>query len=293
MSQTDAAEFEFDQATAVRLVEREGTRSTLAFEVDAGFTVGPKPNGGYLLAVAARAASEALAGAGSAHRHALAATAHYLWAPDPGPATVEVDVLRTGRGASQVRAELWQGDRRCVDTTLTMGTLPTTADPAVWSGLVAPTLPPIDECIRIPASREGAPFTVPIMDRSALHMDPATMTWALGQPEGRGELRGWLAFADGRPVDALGLLFFLDAFPPATFDIARSGWVPTLSLTAYLRCLPAPGPLRVTQRAQVIADGRVDEVCEVWDQADRLVAQATQLAAIRFEDDTPITPFPG
>src|SRR4051794_1413602 len=96
---------EFDAATAVRPVGD----GTFDFDVDAGFTVGPKPNGGYLLAAIARATALALADAGSAHGDVLAATAHYLWAPDPGPASITVDVLRTGRGASQAKATLTQG----------------------------------------------------------------------------------------------------------------------------------------------------------------------------------------
>src|SRR6478736_1158695 len=121
MGNTAALLHEFDIATAVPPGDTTGTYE---FDVDAGFTVGPKPNGGYLLAGVARAAGEALGAAGSTHRDALAATAHYLGAPDPGPATIEVDVLRTGRGASQVRATMRQDERRCVDVTLTMGTLP-------------------------------------------------------------------------------------------------------------------------------------------------------------------------
>ena len=38
------------------------------------------------------------------------------------------------------------------------------------------------------------------------------------------------------------------------------------------------------QQAQVVDGGRFDEVCEVWDASDRLVAQATQLAAIRIPE---------
>ena len=281
---------EFDLATAVRPT---GAPGTYAIDVDPGFTVGPKPNGGYLLATAARAVGEALAAADSGHRDALAATAHYLWAPDPGPAEVGVEVLRTGRGASQARAVIVQGDRRCVDITCTMGTLPVDeAAPAAWSALAPPPLAPIEECFLIPSEPPGAQFKVSIADRHALRLDPATLQWAGGTPSGRGELRGWIEFADGRPVDALSLLYFLDALPPATFDIARSGWVPTLSLTTYVRAVPAPGPLRITQRAQVVADGRVDEVCEIWDASGRLVANGTQLAAIRFEPGTEVTPFP-
>jgi len=61
-----------------------------------------------------------------------------------------------------------------------------------------------------------------------------------------------------------------------------SGWVPTLELTAYIRALPAPGPLRIQQRAQLIDAQKVDEVCLVWDSTGRLAAQATQLAGIRL-----------
>jgi acyl-coenzyme A thioesterase PaaI-like protein len=273
-------EFEFDRATAARPCPDH-----LRFDVDVdpGWTVGPKPNGGYLLAVAARAAGDALASAGTQHRDPLAATAHYLHAPDPGPATVEVEVLRAGRAASQVRAAIHQDGRRCVDTTLTMGSLPTEPGPPWWSGPEPLRLAPYDECPRSPAHREGMPFTVPMMDRADVRLDPSCLGFTKGAPDGSGELRGWVSFADGRPTDPLGLLFFLDVFPPATFNLSPSGWVPTLSLTTYVRARPAPGPLRVSQRAQVVADDRVDEVCEIWDATDRLVAQATQLAGIRFE----------
>lgn len=276
-------EFEFDQATAVT-AEGDGR---YAATVDAGWTVGPKPNGGYLLAVAARAAGHALAATGIEHPDPLAATTHFLRAPDPGPADVQVEVLRPGRSASQVRAVLSQAGKACVDATFTLGELPDPATDPWWSGLDPVTLPPIEDCVRVPSSREGAPFTVSIMDRSDLRLDPACLGFARGAPSGAGELRGWISFADGRPIDPLGLLFFVDAFPPATFDLVASGWVPTLSLTAYVRNRPVPGPLRVRMAAQVLGDGRVDEVCEVWDAADRLVAQATQLAAIRFDPDTP------
>ena len=287
---TATALHEFDVATAVRAAATPGTYD---IDVDTGFTVGPKPNGGYLLAIVGRATAMALADAGSAHQDVLAATAHYLWAPDPGPATIEVEVLRTGRSASQARATLSQGDRRCVDVTLTVGALPTNDGTPTWSALPPVDVAPIEQCVRVPPNPPGGAFTVSIMERSDLRLDPSVLSFGGGTPSGRGELKGWISFADGRPVDPLSLLFFLDALPPATFEIAQSGWVPTLSLTAYLRAAPAPGPLRVRMRAQHIADGRVDEVCELWDSRGVLVAQATQLAGIRFDPDHPVVPSPG
>jgi len=275
------APYEFDIATAVRPCA-DGT--TFDMDVHPGWTVGPKPNGGYLLAAAARAAGEALGVAGSLHRDPLASTAHFLWAPDPGPAEVTTQILRAGRSASQVRTLIVQGDRACVDATFTLGTLPAEPPAPWWSNREPFDLPPIDECVKLPAARDGAPFVVSIMDRSDLRLDPEVIGFASGNPSGKAELRGWISFADNRPVDALGLLFFTDAFPPATFELAEAGWVPTLSLSVYVRAVPVPGPLRVSQIAQLVDGGRFDEVCEVWDASDRLVAQATQLAAIRIPE---------
>lgn len=281
---------EFDVATAVRPGARAGTYDV---DIDAGFTVGPKPNGGYLLACIARAADTALTERGSAHHHALAATAHYLGAPDPAKAEIEVEVLREGRSASQVRATMSQDGRPCVDVTLTMGNLPEAGTEPVWSSVVPFEVAPRDQCIRVPAEPPGNKFKVSIMERSDLRLDPSVLSFATGKPSGRGELKGWISFGDDRPIDPLALLFFLDALPPATFEISLSGWVPTLSLTTYLRAVPAPGPLQVRMVAQQVSGGRVDEVCELWDSTGTLVGQATQLAAIRFDDPDSIAAFPG
>jgi hypothetical protein len=97
-----------------------------------------------------------------------------------------------------------------------------------------------------------------------------------------GELRGWARISP-EPPDPYAVLVALDCLPPATFDLGLTGsWVPTLELTAYLRSLPADGPLRVRQRARLIADGRVDEECDVWDADGVLVGSAHQLAALRL-----------
>lgn len=272
---------ELDLATAVR-ARPDGT--TFDVSVDEGFTVGGKPNGGYLLALAGRAAGEALVSAGSTHRDPLAATVHYLGAPDPGPATVEVTVLRAGRSASQVRVTLVSDGRACVEAAFTMGVLPGPGTQPWWSGRPPVAVAPREACTRLPARREGAPFEVRIMDRVDLRLDPACLGFAAGRPSGRAELNGWVSLPDEDVVSPLALLFLLDALPPATFDLAATGWVPTLSLTAYVRARPVPGPLVVSQRALAVDDGRVDEVCELWDARGRLVGQATQLAAIRIPE---------
>src|SRR5699024_10266524 len=115
-------------------------------DVDSGWTVGPKPNGGYLLAAAARAAAHALAEAGAEHRDPLSSTANYLAAPDAGPAEIQTDVMRIGRSASQVRTTIVQKDIPCVHATFTMGTLDSDVAAPWWSNQSPFDLPPIDEC---------------------------------------------------------------------------------------------------------------------------------------------------
>jgi acyl-coenzyme A thioesterase PaaI-like protein len=244
-------------------------------EVDGRWTIGGKPNGGYLLAIMARAA---LVESGFADP--LAASAHYLAPPDPGPAGLQAEVLRTGRSAGQVRVRLAQGDRPCVEALFTVGRLDPEAEP-FWAGGLPALVPAEDEPVPL-RGRSPAGLEVALMDEVALVLDRSTAGFTLGKPAGRGELWGSLALAVESGFDPVSLLFAVDALPPATFDLEPAGWVPTLELTAYLRAVPADGPVRVLQKAQLVDGRRVDEACFVWDRTGRLVAQATQLAAIRL-----------
>ncbi|HVV23404.1 MAG TPA: thioesterase family protein [Pseudonocardiaceae bacterium] len=245
--------------------------------IDERWTIAGRPNGGYLLALVGRAATEA-----GGHRHVLAASAHYLRSPDPGPAVVEIVPLRTGRGTSQVRGRLVQGDAVCVEALLTLGTV-RGEDTVFWqNGLPDPDLTDPDAGVRIPATTPGG-MPAAVMDEVSLSLDPASFRAFAEGPSGRGELWGWLALPKDEPFGPVALLYAVDSFPPATFDVAQeSGWVPTLELTAYVRALPAPGPVRILHKARLIDDRRVDEACFVWDVKGRLVAQSTQLAAIRL-----------
>lgn len=261
--------------SAVSRIDRTDT-GRYEMSVSPGWTIGGKPNGGYLLATLARAATDA-----SPHDHVLAASAHYLHAPDPGPATIETETLRTGRSASQVRTRLTQDGKPCVEALMTIGTLDADTKPYWTEGLPTPEVRDRASAIRLPSTTPTG-LTVTIMDHVDLRIDREDVSFGVGKPTGAGELNGWLELPDGENFDPLSLLFAVDSFPPATLDIELTGWVPTLELTAYVRALPAPGPVRVQQKARLIDAQKVDEACFVWDSTGRLVAQATQLAAIRL-----------
>ncbi len=245
-------------------------------QVSPEWTIGGKPNGGYLLAIIGRAAIEV-----GPHPHVIAASAHYLAPPAHGPVTIEVLALRTGRSASQFRVRMQQDDRVCVEALLTTSTLASGSAPFWDAGLPTPPATALADCIRLPGVTPTG-LRVAIMDIVEIRIDPADLGFARGAPSGRGVLNGWLSLPGDEPFDTASLLYAVDAFPPATLEISPTGWVPTLELTGYVRALPAPGPVRVQQRAQLIDDGRVDEACFVWDSTGRLVAQATQLAGIRL-----------
>jgi acyl-coenzyme A thioesterase PaaI-like protein len=99
-------------------------------EVHPDWTLGGKPNGGYLLAMLGRAAEAA-----GPHPYVIAASAHYLRSPEPGMVSVEAEVLRAGRGASQVRARMVQRNQACIEAHRLRPPITTfTPTPPTWTG---------------------------------------------------------------------------------------------------------------------------------------------------------------
>jgi hypothetical protein len=273
----------FEDATTVH-----GGEGFYTAELDPMWTVGGRPHGGYLLAVMARAAIAAdSSGEEVTHPHPLAASALYLSSPEVGPATVTIEVLRRGRLASQVRAQLRQGDRVQVDAQFTLGRLNPDPTP-YWSKVEPPEVAPFEQCRRGSTDPRGTGMHVAMLHLVDQRLDMSSLgKHDRSDPnpyrEGSGEIRGWVAFNDGTAFDPISLLYVADSFPPATFTIGTLGWVPTMSLTAYIRALPAPGPLRLRQRVGLLAGEVADQVCEVWDATGQIVAQASQLDAVRLD----------
>ncbi|MBV8461946.1 MAG: thioesterase family protein [Acidimicrobiales bacterium] len=245
-------------------------------DVDPEWTIMGKPNGGYLLAMLGHAAV-----AVGDHPHVVAASAHYVSSPDPGPVTLETELLRSGRSASQVRARLVQDGTTAVEALFMTSVLETGSAPYWDGGVPEPEILPFEDCVRLPPQTPDG-LQVAIMEQVEVRLEPAPRAYAAGAPSGRGELRGWLRLPGDEAFEPTSLLYAVDSFPPATLDVEPAGWVPTFELTVYVRALPVPGPVRILHRAHLVEARRVDESCLVWDQAGRLVAQATQLAGIRL-----------
>jgi acyl-CoA thioesterase len=252
--------------------------------IDPGWAVvdGMAPNGGYVMALAARAMRHGLP-----NPDPVTLTAHFLSPPEPGPIGVEVEVVRAGGRHTTVAARLEQdGIERArllgAFSDLSRAEGPTRVD------LQPPSYPPVEDCVdvtraAIAAARDGRLPSFPIQERFDHRQPRELASWAVGSPTGRGEMGGYLRFADaseGDAVDSLGLLVVADCYAPAIFNTAPgiSSWVPTIELTVQVRARPAPGYLTASFATRAITDGYLEEDGQVWDAAGRLVALSRQLA---------------
>lgn len=267
---------DFDAATAVEPRGVANGHHEFAVDLDAQWAVGDKLHGGYLLAVLGRAAA---AVADGAHPHLTAVGASFIAAPEPGPAVAVVEPLRTGRGSSQLRARLVQDGRPCAEALITQGRLED--GDAWWTRSEPVELPAEEDCVPSPAESPGVPFRIPLMDVVEQRLCPDDLSFLTGKPSGRGRIAGWQRLASGADWDPLSLLVALDPVPPASYDLGVPGWAPTVQFGAYIRRLPAPGPVRALLQATEVTGDRMDETAHVWDAKGRLAAQATQVAAVR------------
>lgn len=262
--------YEFDRATAVTALG-EGR---YAGEIHDGWDIGGNANGGYVLAIAARAMQAA-----SGRPDPVTITAHYLAPGPPGPVEIETRIVKVGKRFTTVGGSLVKDGR------LTLQLLAAFGDQSQGTGELlhraggAPELPPIEQCA--PRSTNNGMVEVPIMHRLAVWLHPDDAGFQADARNGRAEIRGWFEFADRRPIDTLGLLLAADAFPPAVFnlDLPR-GWVPTVELTVHVRGVPVPGPLRCRFTTRFVQGDAFEEDGEVWDSAGNLVALSRQLALI-------------
>ena len=276
------ADIAFDAVTAVR-----PTGDPSVFEVDVHplWTVGDKPNGGYLLALLGRAARTAGRGDSGHLWETVSSSVTFVLPPVPGPAVVRTTVLRQGRSAAQVRAVLAQDGTDMVDAVFVVSDVPSAAARVRYDAIEPLQVTEPEGCVRQPAQTPTG-LVVGMLEAIDLRFDPQTLPFSGSVTEGaRAELRGWTRFVDGREPDPLSLLLFVDANPPATLMIGSSGWVPTLQLSVYVRAQPEPGWLGVRITGNLVTGGMVDETCVLWDSRRRVVAQATQLARLRFPDE--------
>jgi acyl-CoA thioesterase len=262
---TVAPPHQFDADTAL---EPAGERRWRTWVPEHWF-VGRGPNGGYLAAVAARAA-EAAAG-----RPLRSLALHFAAAPAVGPLAVAATLEREGRSYTAASVRIEQDGRPMTLALATLGELP--ADGAAWDATAMPAAVPLAETRPFPYDEAGAPVFMRNYD----------MRWALGDEALPGS-GGWIRTAEPRALDAPLVAAMTDAWAPAAFvALGRFVAAPTLDLTIHFRhALPVAGMapedyvLGRFQTRQSVA-GVWEEDGELWSPGGALIAQSRQLALVR------------
>ncbi|MBV9486332.1 MAG: thioesterase family protein, partial [Frankiaceae bacterium] len=202
----------FETATAVTATAVPGVYDA---ELHPDWAIHTKPNGGYLLAILARAACDVVD-----TETPLAVSAHYMRAPDVGPAEIRAEAIRRGRRVSTSRAAIWQNDKPCIEALVSSGPLENAE--VDYLSAPPPVIPPPEECV----SSETEKFTVELFRNVELLMSPETVP--LPTPNGTPTLQFWFRFRDGTDPDVMSLLLAVDAHPPTIFHLKKYGWAPTV-----------------------------------------------------------------
>lgn len=258
----------FSRSTAVTRQDERRWAANIGDQWD----IGGHANGGYLLAIAARSMVEAVG-----RPDPVTVTAHYLRPGKPSPITIDVDTLRAGATFSTAGARMNAGDRPILAVLGTFADLSSYRSGPHRVDSPPPQLPPVEDCIPL-VPRDGGP---PFSGQVDMRLHPDDSGFARGDPSGEARMRGYFRLRDDEPIDTLGLLLAVDAFPPTVFNAQLPvAWVPTVELTAHVRSRPSPGWLRCEFTTRFVTGGFLEEDGEVWDADDRLVAQSRQLALV-------------
>ena len=236
------------------------------------WNAGSRPNGGYIMALGARAMSLVLP-----YPDPLTVTCHFLSAADEDDARICVERVRVGRTLATATARISQSKERA----RLIGTYGRYADAsgptAVSVGV--PEMPEPEECV--PAARTlPTGVRLPVVDQVDIRYPPHTTMAAEGRVTGRADVPAWFRMRDGCEPDPFMLFLAADAFAPAVLELGMRGWSPTIELTVHIRAAPAPGWLRIHRRTRALVGGYFEEDTNIWDSSGGLIAQGRQLARL-------------
>ena len=242
-------------------------------EVQPGWDIVGNANGGYLLAIAARAAMLA-----SGRPDPVTVTGHFLAPATPGPVLVTAEVLKEGRRFATVRATVSTLDGKPIVAALgSYGALDSREGPERVDA-VPPDLPPVGDCVQVMATDT---FPPPFMNNVDLRLHPDDVPFGAGESPGTPRVRGWFRWPGAEPLDTLGLVVASDAFPPTIFNANLPvAWTPTIELTTHVRERPTGEWLQCAFTTRFITGGFLEEDGELWDMDGRLIAQSRQLALL-------------
>jgi hypothetical protein len=287
-------ETRFDRDTAVHRIDpplRDGAKpaatASFAADIAPGWRAGRGPHGGYLAAMLLRALTEAVA---DPLRTPRSLTIHYASAPAPGPAVIHTTIERQGRSLSTLSARLEQeGSIKAL--ALAAFSVPWHAPQA--GDLPLPDVAPPDlEQRDTPPLFKGAPeFTKQLVMQARVGAMPF-----IGADHPM-EIGGWTALPEPRPLDALSLALFADAwFPPSFIGLSEPAISPTVDLTIHFRQPPPPqagvldGMCLGIFTTRLLREGFFEEDGVIWAPDGTVLVNSRQLGLILPTDNPVLKP---
>jgi acyl-CoA thioesterase len=158
-------------------------------------------HGGYMCALAAKAASAAVPG-----RDVRTLTTSFLRTGRTGSARLSARRMRHGRSMSTVLADLVQNGRI---VTTTRVTLTGQSSGVEWNSPVSLDLPALEDCVPV-----APPPGIGHFDRVDALIDPSNLPFTGGD---RARVSGYFRPLEARPIDAAWLAMAVDWFPPPAF----------------------------------------------------------------------------
>jgi acyl-CoA thioesterase len=273
----------FDRDTAVSHIDEGLFAATIAH----GWRAGRGPHGGYLAAIVLRALTATV---DDSSRTPRSLTIHYASAPEPGPIEIRTTVERQGRSLTTLSARMEQAGRV---TALALAAFSVAWEAPAANELPMPDLASADaERRSTPKLFKGAPeFT------RQLVMQPRVGAVPFAGSGAQMQIGGWIGLPEPRPVDALALALFCDAwFPPSFIALDAPAISPTVDLTIHFRqaisefdCDPAALCLSVFE-TRLLHDGLFEEDGVIWAADGTVLAQSRQLGIIMPTDKPVLQP---
>jgi len=215
----------------------------------------------------------------------VTANAIFIAPVAPGPITIDVDVLRSGRSASQVAADLRVpgADSPALRVHGVFGVAHDTD--LAFQELRFPEVPPPD-AVAPPPDRPNPFGTI------NFHQQTDWRPVSSFDDYGKGHFLCWVRLREGEP-DLLSLTVHGDVLGPAVGralgPLEARGMFMSLSLEIGIRFVRAPVTAWVLQEIEAwhVGDGYATGPARLWDESGRLCAIATQTAHLRLAPPLP------
>lgn len=246
------------------------------------------PSGGVLTTVALRAAQAEI---GIPGFRARSATTLFSSAIEAGPLLIDVERVRTGGAAAQVRIRLVneRSEEPGLDVLATFG-----RDLAFGPAFVDAEPPSVPRPVDAPPLTAPTPVSESFLPRFFQNLEVRLalghFSWSKDWVAGPARICRWMRYLES-PLDAHGAMDplclppVMDTMPPSTIQKLGPGFTPfvapSLDLTVHFFAPPRSEWLLVDTRTLRAGEGYGSASVHVWDEHGTLAGYATQLWMFR------------